>query len=141
MKKIFLLMCLVSINVHSQYIQSRVLKVNPENMDKFMSAVETKTKMYNSKEGQARYLTFQILTGPDAQNFVRMQLANEISELDTAVSKEELDFWWKTTGKLHETGATHIWARNADASFAPDNAPQVNHRRVLLYKIIPGPVT
>ena len=131
-------MFLVSINVHSQYIQSRVLKVNPENMDKFMSAVETKTKMYNSKEGQARYLTFQILTGPDAQNFVRMQLANEISELDTAVSKEELDFWWKTTGKLHETGATHIWARNADASFAPDNAPQVNHRRVLLYKIIPG---
>ena len=138
MKKLILLLCFLSYNAQSQYIQSRVLKVKPENMAKFMSAVETKTKMYNSKEGQAQFLTFQILTGPDAQSFVRMQIANNIGEFDTAVNKEELDFWWKTTGKLHDAMGARIWSRNVDASFIPNDAKQVNHRRVLLYKIIPG---
>ena len=51
-------------------------------MEKFMSAVANKTKLYNSKEGQPRYITFQILTGPEAQNFVRMQYAPKVEDFD-----------------------------------------------------------
>jgi hypothetical protein len=49
--------------MNAQIIQSRLLTVDQENMEEFMEGVAEKTKMYNSKKGQANYLTFQILTG------------------------------------------------------------------------------
>ena len=67
---------------YSQVIQSRVLKVDPANVDKFEAAVAKKTKMYNSKEDQPRWVTFQILTGPNAWNYVRMQIAQSPGEFD-----------------------------------------------------------
>jgi len=44
--------------MNAQIIQSRLLTVDQENMKEFMEGVAEKTKMYNSKKGQANYLTF-----------------------------------------------------------------------------------
>jgi len=62
----------------AQVLQSRLLIVEQENMEEFLDGVSEKTKMYNSKKGQARYLTFQILTGKNAQNFIRFQVVDSI---------------------------------------------------------------
>ena len=68
MRKLFLLLFttlfLTSLNAQEQnwIMQSRVLNVDAEDVQKFESAVAKKTKMYNSKEGTARWITFRILT-------------------------------------------------------------------------------
>ena len=62
----------------AQVLQSILLIVEQENMEEFLDGVSEKTKMYNSKKGQARYLTFQILTGKNAQNFIRFQVVDSI---------------------------------------------------------------
>ena len=121
----------------AQFLQSRLLKVEQKNMEKFMSAVANKTKLYNSKEGQPRYITFQILTGPEAQNFVRMQYAPKVEDFDK-IDKVGNAYWQKTTGALHQSVGNRIWYRNADASYTPEEMSRVNHRRILYYKIKPG---
>lgn len=133
----FLLSFLISLGLQAQYLQSRLLEVSQENIAKFEAAVAEKTKMYNSKEGQPRYLTFRILTGPNAQNYVRMQYAQNISEFDK-VDKVGNDFWFKTTGKLHTSKGNTILSRNKEASYIPKENKMVNHRRILIYKIKPG---
>jgi len=120
---------------YGQVVQARVLKVDPMNMEKLGNAIAQKTKLYNNKEGAARFFTFQILTGNQANNFYRVQWAQDISDFDKAVNKEELDYWWKTTGKLHESLANRIWAVNLDATYQPEDARTGNHRRVLYYKL------
>ena len=95
MKKILILaIFLFSFNSTAQFLQSRLLKVEQKNMEKFMSAVANKTKLYNSKEGQPRYITFQILTGPEAQNFVRMQYAPKVEDFDK-IDKVGNAYWQK----------------------------------------------
>ena len=61
MKKIIytLSFILMLSSMNAQIIQSRLLTVEQENMEKFMEGVAQKTKMYNSKKGQTRYLTFK----------------------------------------------------------------------------------
>ena len=138
MKKIiFGLIVSITISVNGQFLQSRLLKVNQSDVAKFEAAVEEKTKLYNSKEGQPRYLTFKILTGPYAQNYVRMQYADDLSEFD-AVDKVGNDYWFKTTSKLHVSEGNRIFSRNAEATYSPEGAERVNHRRILYYKIKPG---
>ena len=114
----FLLSFLMSLGLQAQYLQSRLLEVSQENVAKFEAAVAEKTKMYNSKEGQPRYLTFRILTGPNAQNYIRMQYAQNISEFDK-VDKVGNDFWFKTTGKLHTSTGNTMLSRNKEASYIP----------------------
>ena len=131
MKKIlFGLIVSITISVNGQYLQSRLLKVNQSDAAKFEAAVEEKTKLYNSKEGQPRYLTFKILTGPYAQNYVRMQYADDLSEFD-AIDKVGNDYWFKTTGKLHVSEGNRIFSRNAEATYSPEGAERVNHRGIL----------
>ena len=138
MKKILILATfLFSFISTAQFLQSRLLKVEQKNMEKFMSAVANKTKLYNSKEGQPRYITFQILTGPEAQNFVRMQYAPKVEDFDK-IDKVGNAYWQKTTGALHQSVGNRIWYRNADASYMPEDMSRVNHRRILYYKIKPG---
>ena len=116
MKKILTLVTfLFSFISTAQFLQSRLLKVEQKNMEKFMSAVANKTKLYNSKEGQPRYITFQILTGPEAQNFVRMQYAPKVEDFDK-IDKVGNAYWQKTTGALHQSVGNRIWYRNVDAS-------------------------
>ena len=138
MKKILTLATfLFSFISTAQFLQSRLLKVEQKNMEKFKSAVANKTKLYNSKEGQPRYITFQILTGPEAQNFVRMQYAPKVEDFDK-IDKFGNAYWQKTTAALHQSVGNRIWYRNADASYTPEEMSRVNHRRILYYKIKPG---
>ena len=111
MKKLLTLVTfLFSFISTAQFLQSRLLKVEQKNMEKFMSAVANKTKLYNSKEGQPRYITFQILTGPEAQNFVRMQYAQKVEDFDK-IDKVGNAYWQKTTNSLHESVGNRIWSR------------------------------
>lgn len=137
-KAIFVLTLSVSLGVSAQVYQARVLEVDPVNMEKLIKAVAQKTKLYNNKPGAARFATFQILTGPQANNIYRVQVAETIGDLDRSISSEELDYWWKTTGKLHTPLANRIYIDNEAASLTPENAEPMNHRRVLFYKLIPG---
>ena len=139
MKKTTLLIVsiLMSLGLNAQYLQSRLLEVSQENVTKFEAAVAEKTKIYNSKEGQPRYITFKILSGPNAQNYVRMQYAGDIGEFDK-VDKVGNDFWFKTTGKLHTSVGNTMLSRNKEASYMPEENKMVNHRRILIYKIKPG---
>jgi len=139
MKKLLsLFFLLVFFYNYGQIIQGRVLDIDPLNLDKMKSAVAEKTKMFNSKEGSSRFSTFEIISGPQANNLYRIQIADNIGEFDKSVSKEELDFWWKNTGKLHTPLANRFWSVNKDATYVPDDYKRLNHRRVLLYKLIPG---
>ena len=132
-----LLTGIVSVS-YGQVLQARVLNVDPQNMEKLGNAIAQKTKLYNDKEGSARFFTFQILTGPHTNDFYRVQWTETISDFDKSVNKEELDYWWKVTGKLHESGPNRIFAVNEEATYQPEDATPVNHRRVLFYKLKPG---
>ena len=54
MKKIiFMLSFIMTITaMNAQIIQSRLLTVDQDNMEKFMEGVAEKTKLYNSKKGK-----------------------------------------------------------------------------------------
>ncbi len=75
MKKIFLLLLTTLFvgSLNAQFGQSRVLEVKEGHMAKFVDGVEKKTQKYNRSEGSAKFYTFQILTGPNATDFVRVR--------------------------------------------------------------------
>ena len=134
MKKIiFMLSFILTVTaMHAQIIQSRLLTVDQDNMEEFMEGVAEKTKLYNSKKGQARYLTFQILTGKNAQNFIRMQVSDSIQELDK-VDTEGNKWWWKKVGSLHKSTGNYMWSMNKNMSYYNENKERVNHRRIIYY--------
>ena len=66
-----------------------------------------------------------------------MQYAEEISEFDK-VDKVGNDYWFKTTGKLHVSRRNRIFSRNAEATYSPEGAERVDHRRILYDKLKPG---
>ena len=47
---------------NNAWLQSRVLKVDPADVEKFEAAVAKKTRMYNSEDCTPRWITFRILT-------------------------------------------------------------------------------
>jgi len=135
MKKIILTLSFVfAITIMSAQvlIQSRLLVVEEENMEAFFEGVADKTKKYNSKKGQARYLTFQILTGNNAYNFVRMQVADSIQEFDNVDTKGN-NYWRNKVGSLHKSVGNRIWSMNEEMSYYVENKERVNHRRILYY--------
>ena len=134
MKKLLLLsISLIFSNISlAQVIQARVLDIEPMNLAKMKSAVAEKTKLYNSKKGTTRFSTFEILSGPNANNLWRVQHGNEIGDFDSSVSSQELDYWWKMTGKLHTPLANRFWYLNKDATYIPDGYKRLNHRRVYI---------
>ncbi len=140
MKKLLLFsISLIFSNISlAQVIQARVLDIEPMNLSKMKSAVAEKTKLYNSKKGTTRFSTFEILSGPNANNLWRVQHGNEIGDFDSSVSSQELDYWWKMTGKLHTPLANRFWYLNKDATYIPEGYKRLNHRRVIIYKLIPG---
>ena len=140
MKKLLLLsISLIFSNISlAQVIQARVLDIEPMNLAKMKSAVAEKTKLYNSKKGTTRFSTFEILSGPNANNLWRVQHGNEIGDFDSSVSSQELDYWWKMTGKLHTPLANRFWYLNKDVTYIPEGYKRLNHRRVIIYKLIPG---
>ena len=121
-------------SAQSQVIQQRRLEVDPSNVEKFEAAVAKKNQIYNSKDGQPRYVTFQILTGPYAYNYVRMQIAESLAEFDE-VDQEGNDFWQKTVGPLHSSKGNSIWWVNSEMTYNPEMRNKYNHRRIIYYNI------
>ena len=87
MKKLLLLLAVLTItpsvaqeSTPQQWLfRARVLQVNQSDVSAFEKAVAKKTEMYNSKEDQPRWVTFRILSGPQANNYLRMQLTTDES--------------------------------------------------------------
>ena len=118
--------------MNAQIIQSRLLVVEQANIEAFMEGVADKTKKYNSKKGQPNYLTFQILTGKNAQNFIRMQVADSIQEFDNVDTKGN-NYWFNKVGALHKSIGNRIWSANKQTSYIVENNDRVNHRRIIYY--------
>ena len=120
MRKLFLLITIISFSyTNSQVAVTRVLDVKEGQMEKMMEGVAKKTKMFNSEPGDALWYTFQIMSGPNAQNLWRVQLAENIAELDN-VDTEGNAYWQKTVGDLHESGTVRRWGKANPASYEPD---------------------
>jgi len=112
--------------------RSRVLQVDQANVAAFEKAVAKKTKMYNSKEGQPRWITFRILSGPQANNYLRMQMTTDISDFDNEDVKGNA-YWQKTVGSLHTSLGNRFWSRNNWSSYVPDDSKPMTLRRVMYY--------
>ncbi len=121
MRNIFLLITIISFSyTNSQVAVTRVLDVKEGQMEKMMEGVAKKTKMFNSEPGDALWYTFQIMSGPNAQNLWRVQLAENIAELDN-VDTEGNAYWQKTVGDLHESGTVRRWGKANPASYEPES--------------------
>ena len=135
MKKItitFLLILFVS-SLSAQVGQARILEVKDGHMDKFMSGVAKKTQMYNNSEDSDKFYTFQILTGPNATDFIRVRWMESINELDNPIDADELAYWNKNARPHYTEGAARIWSRNANLSHVPEDSGNTNLRRVIYY--------
>ena len=102
-------------------------------MDKFMSGVAKKTQMYNNSEDSDKFYTFQILTGPNATDFIRVRWMESINELDNPIDADELAYWNKNARPHYTEGAARIWSRNANLSHVPEDSGNTNLRRVIYY--------
>ena len=135
MKKITitLLLLLFVSSLTAQVGQARLLEVKEGHMDKFMSGVAKKTQMYNNSEDSDKFYTFQILTGPNATNFIRVRWMESINELDNPIDADELAYWNKNARPHYTEGAARIWSRNANLSHVPEDSGNTNLRRVIYY--------
>ena len=135
MKKIIitLLLILFVSSLSAQVGQARILEVKDGQMDKFMSGVAKKTQMYNNSEDSEKFYTFQILTGPNATDFIRVRWMESMNELDNPVDADELAYWNKNARPHYTEGAARIWSRNANLSHVPEESGNTNLRRVIYY--------
>ena len=135
MKKITitLLLILFVSSLSAQVGQARILEVKDGHMDKFMSGVAKKTQMYNNSEDSEKFYAFQILTGPNATDFIRVRWMESINELDNPVDADELAYWNKNARPHYTEGAARIWSRNANLSHVPEESGNTNLRRVIYY--------
>ena len=141
MKKIILLFtALITIapsfaqdNMPQQWLmRARILQVDQSDVSAFEKAVAKKTEMYNNKEDQPRWITFRILSGPQANNYFRMQLTTDVSEFDNEDMKGNA-YWEKTVGPLHTSLGNRYWARNNWSSYVPEDPQPQTHRRIIYY--------
>jgi len=128
-----LLLFLFISSLSAQVGQARILEVKDGHMDKFMSAVAKKTQMYNNSEDSEKFYTFQILTGPNATDFIRVRWMESVNELDNPVDADELAYWNKHARPHYTEGAARIWSRNANLSHVPEGSENTNLRRVIYY--------
>ena len=131
--RITLLLLLFVSSLSAQVGQARVLEVKDGHMDKFMSGVAKKTQMYNNSEDSDKFYTFQILTGPNATDFIRVRWMESINELDNPIDADELAYWNKNARPHYTEGAARIWSRNANLSHVPEDSGNTNLRRVIYY--------
>ena len=135
MKKFILIsiLTLFVTSVSSQVGQARLMEVKDCQMAKFSAGIAEKTQKYNRSEGSDQYYTFQILSGPNTNDFIRVRWMESISELDSnSAGTEELNFWNKNVVPYYTEGTSRIWSRNTGVSYVPENASG-NLRRVIYY--------
>lgn len=137
MRKLFLLITILSFSVaSSQVAVTRVLDVKPGQMEKMMEGVAKKTKMFNSGADDAQWYTFQILSGANAQDLWRVQIAENIAGLDD-VDTEGNAYWQKTVGDLHESGTVRRWGMANSASYTPELSELKPLTRALFFNFDP----
>ena len=134
-KTVFIIACLMAVStLQAQVAMSRYLTVKEGKMEKFMDLAAAKTKKYNSKKGQPIYYTFQVVTGPNAQQLWRVQVAPKIDDFDTVDTKGN-NYWQETVGNLHTTRNTQMWSFNENASHNPGGSDVNMLSRMLFYTI------
>ena len=135
MKKFILITVLTLFvsSLNAQVGQARTLIVKDGQMAKFSEGIAKKTQMYNRSENSDQYYTFQILSGPNTNNFIRVRWMESIGELDTnSADSDELKYWNKNVVPYYTEGTSRIWTRNANLSHVPENSSG-NLRRVIYY--------
>ena len=135
MKKFILITVLTLFvsSLNAQVGQARTLIVKDGQMAKFSEGIANKTQMYNRSENSDQYYTFQILSGPNTNNFIRVRWMESIGELDTnSADSDELKYWNKNVVPYYTEGTSRIWTRNANLSHVPENSSG-NLRRVIYY--------
>ena len=79
--------------IFSQHINTRFIAVDKGATEKFEKGVAKKTKTFNSKEGQLRFYTFQVNTGSNMGNYMRVRYEDEMKGFDVNPSKEAIKLW------------------------------------------------
>ena len=131
MKKLILSIFLLTFlsNVNSQILQMRVLNVENKDIPEFEAAVAKKTQMFNGKGAKEKFFTFKILTGPNAQNYARIRVVNNLGEFDYQNTKGN-NFWFKSVP--HTSGRVTLWNINKDASYRTGDYEGTDHRRIAI---------
>ena len=79
--------------IFSQHINTRFISVDKGATEKFERGVSSKTKTFNSKEGEIRYYTFLVNTGSNMGNYMRVRYEDEMKGFDVNPSKEAMKLW------------------------------------------------
>ena len=79
--------------IFSQHINTRFISVDKGATEKFERGVSSKTKTFNSKQGEIRYYTFLVNTGSNMGNYMRVRYEDEMKGFDVNPSKEAMKLW------------------------------------------------
>jgi hypothetical protein len=117
MKKILLFQLLFCVTVLSaQYTQTRVLHVKSENVTQFEEAVAKKTKMFNGPQSEDRFLTFKILSGPNANQYMRVRFEANLSGFDS-IDKKGYNYWKQNVMPFYVEGRVAFWSKIPSMSY------------------------
>ena len=135
MRKLFLLITILSFSFSHSQITTRTIEVKNGQMDKFIEMAGKKTKKYNNEEGSARFWTYEILTGSDAGKIWRMRYASAEYMDNWDTNSEESQYWMKNVSPYISNGSVngnYMWSYYGDMSHNVDSDNQ-NHVMALIY--------
>ena len=136
MKKILIFLLTLSFSVaSSQIYTSRIIEVEPGQMENFVKAAGEKTQKFNNSDDNFAFSTFEILSGSDTGKIFRVQIGSP-EMMDGGLNPEEANYWSKNVDKYiksNSSGRTIMWTRNANASVWPDSTRDHNLRMVMFY--------
>ena len=128
MRKLFLLITILSFSFSHSQITTRTIEVKNGQMDKFIEMAGKKTKKFNNQEGAARFFTYEILTGSDAGKIWRMRAASAENMDNWDSNSEEAQYWMKN-GSVN---GNYMWNYYGEMSHNVDSKDQ-NHVMALIY--------
>ena len=137
MKKLLLLSVVVFVfnNTMAQMTWMTAYKVEPLKMKDAKSAIEKKTKKYNSDVDGELIYTYEIIAGDRANYLVRSGFAQSMAQFDS-YGTQGLDYWMENVAPLmNNIGGTEYFSHADDASF-DDAEPGTNKIwKVLHYNV------
>tara|TARA_X000000950_G_scaffold289240_1_gene411143 strand:- start:2208 stop:2951 length:744 start_codon:yes stop_codon:yes gene_type:complete len=137
MKKLLLLLVVVLVfnNTMAQMTWMTAYKVEPLKMKDAKSAIEKKTKKYNSDVDGELIYTYEIIAGDRANYLVRSGFAQSMAQFDS-YGTQGLDYWMENVAPLmNNVGGTEYFSHADDASF-DDAEPGTNKIwKVLHYNV------
>jgi hypothetical protein len=119
----------------SQIYTSRIIEVEPGQMENFVKAAGEKTQKFNNDENNFAFSTFEILSVTDTGKIFRVQVGSP-EMMDSGLNPEEANYWSKNVDKYiksNSSGRTIMWTRNANASVVPESSENHNLRMVMFY--------